>query len=190
MPRKSLYGRLEIQMAAYNRSAATFFLKLAESQPDGEFYSSNASLIFSAFTLEAFLNTLGAKLKLEGEEYERASPDDKLRTIEAKLDFKPNRRSRPYSTLTSLFKFRNAVAHGRHERQNVKQKVDPQWTALQMVTSLETEWERYCRKAIARKAYDDVHQIATDLCYRAGLSAFPGFPFGTPSSGIYRVETK
>jgi len=189
MPRKSLYGRREIQMAAYNRSAASFFLALAENQQEGEFYSSNASLLYSAFTLEAFFNTIGATLKLNDEGFDRASPGDKLRIIAAKLEVKLDRRSRPYSSLTPLFTFRNAVAHGRQERQNIKQKVDPQWTALQMVKSLESEWERYCNKANARRAYDDVRQVAADLCDQAGLSNFPGFPFGVSSSGVYRAHS-
>ena len=177
-------------MAAYNRSAATFFTELAERQADGEFYSAMASLVFSAFTLEAFFNTLGEKLNLTSDEYKRASPDGKMRALSNNLEFTIDRKRRPYSSLSPLFRFRNAVAHGQIEKQRVNKAIDPQWTALQAVKSIESEVMRYCCKANAKKAYEDTRLVASDLCNRAGFPVFPGFPFGLHASGIYKTSSK
>lgn len=62
MAKAKLYGKKDVRTAAYNRFAARFFLNLAELQREGQFFSAQASLVFSAFTHEAFLNTLGPKL--------------------------------------------------------------------------------------------------------------------------------
>jgi hypothetical protein len=44
-----LYGKKEVRAAAYNRMAARYFLKLAEDSEEGQFFTSQSSLLFSAF---------------------------------------------------------------------------------------------------------------------------------------------
>ena len=190
MPQQKLYGSQKINMAAYNCAAAKFFLKLAEEQPDGEFYFSMASLVFSAFTFEAFLNSVGAKLEKCWEQHGRKPPKEKLDVITEMLGLKPNNTARPYSSLRQLLKFRNTIAHGKDEQRNIAKKFNPTWTNLQMVKSLETEWQKYCRKANARKAFDDIRLVAEEICTKAGFPKFPDFPFGSTSHGMYSRSHK
>jgi hypothetical protein len=188
MTKVKLYGTKDVRTAAYNRSAARCFLNLAKSQIEGQFFFSQASLVFSAFTHEAFLNTLGPKLINEwaGHEYDR--PEDKLNLICKTIGYEPNKGKRPYQTLKKLFKFRNLIAHGREETLMVQGKIVRKAASGGYMHAVESEWEAYCKVSNARKAYEDVYAIAQDLCNRAGVGNFAGFPFGSPASSFFRVE--
>jgi hypothetical protein len=188
MPRVRLYGKKDLRTAAYNRSAANFFLELAETQVEGQFYSAQASIVFSAFTHEAFLNTLGPKIVKEWADHERDRPGDKLNLICKRIGYKPNRGRRPYQTLKRLFKFRNLIAHGREETIRVEGKIVPKQDKSGYLNAIEGEWEKYCTVNNARRAYDDVRAIAVDLCRNTGIQDFAGFPFGSPASGLFRVQ--
>lgn len=60
MTKVRLYGRKEVRAAAYNRIADSHLLDLAKQEEEGQLYTCQASLMFIAFTLEAFLNSLGS----------------------------------------------------------------------------------------------------------------------------------
>ncbi len=188
MARVRLYGKKNLRTAAYNRSAARFFLELAEGQLDGQFYSAQASIVFSAFTHEAFLNTLGAKIIKDWPDYEYDSPEKKLNLICERIGYKPNKGGRPYQTLKRLFRFRNLIAHGREETIRIEGKVVPKKEKGGYLDAIEGEWEKYCTVNNARRAYDDVREIAVDLCNNAGILKFAGSPFGSPASGVFQVQ--
>jgi hypothetical protein len=185
MSRSVLYGKRTVRAAAYNRMAAKFFLDRAEKEEGDILYLSQASLIFSAFTHEAFLNTLGERLIKEWACFEYDKPQEKLTRICSALQYQPAKGKRPYQTLKRLFWFRNLTAHGRDSEHNVREQIPASGKLTDAVKSIESPWEQYCTKANARRAYEDVQTIAVDLCEKAGFKRFPGFPFGTPVSGMY-----
>lgn len=186
MPRVS--GFKTVSAAAYNRKAADHFLKIAKSTEEGRFYTAKASLIFSAFTHEAFLNSLGEKLIPFGVELDRLSVAKKLKVISSQIEYAPNLGTRPYQTLRGLFRFRNSMAHGRDKtvREDDKKVVDSGPGAN--FDAISTTWESYCTVDNAAMAFDDVEAIAKDLCDRAGVERFAGYPFGTLGAGSYRVD--
>jgi len=187
MPKVKLYGKKDVRTAAYNYMAAKFFLNLAEDQEDGRFFSSQSSIVFSAFTYEAFLNTLGNKIFNTWDEYEKYNVDDKLTLICKKIDYKPSKGKRPYQTMEKIYKFRNLIAHGKDETINIQGKVVHK-NGMSYLDSIESEWEKMCKPLKARKAYEDVKAVAIDLCENAGIENFAGYPFGSPVSGFFRVE--
>ncbi len=188
MPSVKLYGQKEIRMAAYNRSASRFFLKLAEKKEEGWLYPTLSSIVFSAFTYEAFLNTLGAKIVIKWDEHDRKSTADKIKVICKKINYKPNKNKRPYHTLNQLVWFRNLTAHGREEIILVQGKTVPKPKKGEYHKIIESEWEKYCTIKNARKAFEDVEKIAEDLCQRANIKKFPGFPFGSLASSAYQIK--
>jgi hypothetical protein len=187
MPKVRLYGKKNVRTAAYNYKAAKFFLNLTEKQKDGQFFSSQASIVFSTFTYEAFLNTLGSKLFKKWDEYERDSVDDKLKTICEKIKYKPNKGKRPYQTMKKIYNFRNLIAHGKEEIINIEGKVVTK-NNVSYMEAIESEWEKMCKPLNARKAYEDVKAVAIDLCEKSGIERFSGYPFGSIASGFFRVE--
>jgi hypothetical protein len=121
--------------------AAKYFLHLAEQSEEGQFFTAQSSLLFSAFTHEAFLNTLGPKILSFWEEVEYLSPYQKLTILTATLQYKPDFAKRPYQTLKSLFEFRNAIAHGREEQIKLDGKAIPKSKSnLSYVKSVESKW--------------------------------------------------
>jgi len=78
-------------------------------------YQFLSSALLSAFSLEAYLNHVGAKTFDQWDEHDRLSPVDKLELVAAHLGviFPNGKGGRPLQTITKLFKFRNTIAHGR-----------------------------------------------------------------------------
>jgi hypothetical protein len=182
-----LYGRKEVRAAAYNRLSARHFLELAERQLEGRFFASQASLVFSAFTHEAFLNTLGPKVVPAWAQLDRASPWKKLTAICDAIGYRPHKGRRPYVTLKRLLRFRNLLAHGRHETVEVTGKLVRR-RARGYMDAVAGEWESYCTVKNARRAFDDVCAIAEDLFAKAKIEDLTGMPFGSPASTFFRIE--
>lgn len=189
MANVKLYGKKEVRAAAYNHMTARHFLSLAENTEKGSFYTAQASLLFSAFTHEAFLNTLGPKLISYWEELEYLNPTKKLKIIAETLNYKPDLSKRPYQTLKTLFVFRNAIAHGRDEQVLVDGKAVPMSASGAGYSQLvEADWVAYCTTQNAKRAFEDVEEMARDLSDRAGVERMPNYPFGSPESSMLRVK--
>lgn len=133
--------------------------------PIGSNHQFKASLIFSAFALEAYLNHIGCKLFKDWEEFERLSPRGKFVLITDKLGIKINNGHRPWQTLGKLIGFRNYNAHGKHETPIIKiikykitDDVDKQLGDL-----LLSEWDKYCNEKTALRAREDIKSIVMAL---------------------------
>ena len=188
MAKVKLYGKKEVRAAAYNRMAARYFLKLAEASKEGQFFSSQSSLLFSAFTHEAFLNTLGPKIISFWKELEYLRPTQKLTIITATLNYKPYLGKPPYQTLKALFEFRNAIAHGRDEEIQLDGKTVPKSkSGMAYVEAVNAKWVAYCTPKNARRAFEDVELIALDLSEKANVDKMPSYPFGSPESSELKI---
>jgi len=60
-------------------------LETGVDNPKGSFHQFMASLVFTAFTLEAYLNHIGPKLFDDWHDLERLRPHEKLNTVLEKL---------------------------------------------------------------------------------------------------------
>lgn len=188
MEKVKLYGTKEVRAAAYNRMTARSFLNLAEKSKEGQFYTSQASLLFSAFTHEAFLNTLGTKIISFWKELEYLKPTQKLTIIAETLQFSPDFSQRPYQTLKALFDFRNAMAHGRDEEIHLDGVTVPRSDSSTGYTEAVTAvWVAFCTVENAKRAYEDIEKIARDLADRAKIEEMPNYPFGSPESTLLRI---
>lgn len=183
--RVKLYGTKEVRAAAYNRMTAGYFLKCAEKSLAGQFFTSQASLLFSAFTHEAFLNTLGPKILSFWTELEYLRPQQKLTIIAHTLHHKPDFSQRPYQTLKALFDFRNTMAHGRDETIRLDGEAVP-YSPVGMY-AINAVWVAYCTVENAKRALEDVEAIARDLSDKANIEKMAGYPFGSPESGSMRI---
>lgn len=168
------------------RHASHVILEKAEKDPEGSFYLVMASLIFTAFMVEAYLNHIGQRIfKCWNDLEERLSPKSKLNLIAEKLGLVTNYQRRPYQTLSELFKFRNSVAHGK----SVSLKSDNQIRLVDdtvdkyMHEFLETQWEKYCTSENAKRALEDMETVIREVHNAAGMRDFP-FNFGMQSSSL------
>jgi hypothetical protein len=96
--------------------ASRFFLENGQKNERGSYYQFVGSLVFSAFTFEAFLNHIGAHLFSSWSEQERTlSHRAKLALISEKLDFEIDYGRLPWQIISKLFGFRDKIAHGKNE---------------------------------------------------------------------------
>ena len=160
---------------------------MAKKQEEGQFFSIKSSLIFSAFTHEAFLNTVGPKIIPFWDALEYLGPQKKLQCILKSLKHKPNFGARPYQTLSGLFKFRNQIVHGREHKITGDKVVVPEKEKGDYLDALQVEWEKYCTLSNAEMAYQDIEAIAKDIMDVANIK-YCGSPFGSLASGTYMVE--
>ena len=136
-----------------------------------------ASLVFSAFTLEAYLNHIGAKIFSCWEDLEGLSPKKKLNVIAERLNVEIDYGMRPWQILIDLFDFRNDIAHGKSVKVKsekilpLEKHPDDDFNEL-----LErTRWEKYCTEKNAVRAREDVEAIVKIMHKAAGFEN--DFPF-------------
>jgi hypothetical protein len=173
----------QVNTYAVMRHASRVILENAEKDPEGSFYQVMASLIFTAFMMEAYLNHIGQRIFKCWNDLERLSHKSKLNLIAEKLGLVTNYGKRPYQTLSELFKFRDSIAHGKSvslKSVNQTRIVDDTFDKY-MREFLETQWEKYCTSENAKRALEDMETIIREVHKAAGMTDFP-FNFGMQSS--------
>jgi len=142
----------------------------------GCYHQFMASLVFTAFTLEAYFNHTGPQLFKCWPDIERLGPKEKLSIIAERLGVEIVYGKRPWQVLHHLFGFGNDIAHGKS--QIIKQSKivsHREFSAIRLGEQVRTEWEKYCTKVNAQKARKDVEAIINML---HGSGKFrPEYPF-------------
>lgn len=133
----------------------------AKKEVEGSFFQIMASLIFTAFTLEAYLNHIGKSTFECWDDLERLSPFAKINVIAEKLKVKKDDSKRPFQTVKNLFEFRNEVAHGKTILLKDEELVLIVGANIDeyMNRILEPEWEKYSTLENATRAREDVKEI-------------------------------
>jgi hypothetical protein len=136
-----------------------------------------ASLVFSAFTLEAYLNHIGAKIFSCWEDLERLSPKNKLNVIAERLNVEIDYGKPPWQIMKNLFDFRNDIAHGKSVKVKSEIILPLENHSEDDVSELfeRTRWEKYCTEKNAVRAREDVESIVKIMHKAAGFEA--DFPF-------------
>jgi len=158
--------------------ASNVMLEKARKDQDGSLHHIMASLTFTAFMLEAYLNHLGPKVLACWDELERQlSPLSKLSLIAEKLGFEMDKGRRPYQTVLEVFTLRNRLAHGKSEVLTVNDEIcgiNEKFAKL-IFERLNTKWEDYCTLDNAERALRDTETVIKELHKHADIS--PDFPF-------------
>jgi hypothetical protein len=106
-------------------NAAYYSLQAAKDSVDGRFFNYLTAMVFSAFSLEAYLNHLGTSEFLNWVKIERSkSPKQKLEMLTEKIAFSSDFSKPPFETFDKIFKFRKQIAHGKTERVRVEEIQD------------------------------------------------------------------
>jgi len=144
----------------------------------GSYHQFMASLVFTAFTLEAYFNHIGPQIFNCWPDLERLGPKEKLNVIAECLDVKIEYGKRPWQIIKHLFGFRNDIAHGKSLLIGVS-KIVPhkKFSDKRLGEWVKTDWEKYCTKTNAQKAREDVEAIINEL-HKVGKFK-PEYPFFT-----------
>lgn len=135
-------------------------LKKGQEQLEGSHHQFMASLVFTAFTLEAYLNHVGLKLFQCWNDLERLGPNEKLYLIAEHIGLEIQKDRRPWQVIKVLFGFRNDIAHGKSVKLTSKEIVPLNKHQEEgFPEDLLTKWEKYCNQRNAERAREDVERI-------------------------------
>ena len=168
-----------VYTVGYLRSVSWHMLERAKVTDKGKNLKIMASIVFSAFTLEAYLNHLGEKLIHYWITIEKnLSPYQKLEVISTTLNLRIDNGQRPFQSFREIFRFRNFLAHGRTEKltddsvQKLSEGENPELP--------KTEWQEALSIKYAQRYLDDTLEMINVLHDESGLDFNPIF---TPEIG-------
>lgn len=151
----------------YLKQCAHFHLKESENSQDNLFHSSMSCIIFSAFTMEAFLNYMGSCVFDFWEELERhLTSVNKLNVICSQLKIHSDFSERPFQSFVKASNLKNYLNQGKID--SYSSTIAPSSAA-----SGRPEWEKQCNPLEARKIYDDMLQIMTILDRQVEGETYP-----------------
>lgn len=176
------FGTREVRTFVDLNHGADVLIRKTEEEPKGGYYTTMGALLLTAFTFEAYLNHLGEKLIKFWDEIETIKILEKYSVLCKELDLVPDYSRRPYQTLTSLLKFRNAIAHGKSQILEETKEVSSKDERYEHTPK--AHWEEYCTLDNAKRAKEDLSKIVMELHKKAGLGDYPfvhGVGFGSMS---------
>jgi len=187
MAKGQLRGTAKTITFVYLYIGAKDMLERAEVSQEGQLYTVMAALIFCAFTLEAYINHLGAARHPDWETRERKKPaKDKLKELAKEVGITADFGKSPYSSMRSLFTFRDTIAHGRTTRVTVDKPIVLDDRRLTQLTGA-ADWDSLATIENARQALKDVETIVKSLHKASG---FTGNPFSHSGSGVYAITSR
>ncbi len=150
-------------------------LKKGQDQEEGSFHQFMGSLVFTAFSLEAYLNHIGPSVFGSWDALERLGPKEKLDIVAEKIGLPIDYGKRPWGIMKELFGFRNDIAHGKSIKV-VEQRVVPIRKEDDCMRGFATtKWEKFCTRQNAERARDDVEEMVKTIHAKAGSKG--EFPF-------------
>ncbi len=160
--------RRTVATYGYLRSISWIAFRRASQQREGRFYDLMTSMLSCAFTLEAFLNHVGALKIPAWATFERKmGPREKLNRLVSEVAPEADLRKRPFSSFTEIFRFRDKLVHGKTitlvvtgEAYLDKDELPPPPLA---------KWERIINPTIAKRFLDDTKAVIIYLNTAAGL---------------------
>jgi hypothetical protein len=139
--------------------------KFENGEMEGVYHDMMASLVFSAFSIEAKLNFVGWKVLGDGWP-ERANIREKVNLLNEVLSCGFDWGARPLQTVAKLKRFRDTLAHGKPEIIDEVCEVDVEpsvWDALK------SQWEESVTPSFVDICRDDEHSLWKTLLEKAEI---------------------
>lgn len=157
--------------------ASRVLCDLADVREEGSTWTSLASILLTAFTIEAYLNHIGPKLFTSWSTLESLSPQSKLDLISEKIGLKLAAGRPPLQSVGELVRFRNALAHGKSHTispEDVLRDADEHVEKFLRERPL-ADWEKLCTPAHAKRFRRDVEKLVHAIHTTAGIKG--EYPF-------------
>lgn len=158
--------------------------RLEKDDRKGITFECMACLLMCAFSFEAYINFLGAKLCKNWDEWQRF--DNKLNQVLKQLGLKPDLTKRPYSAIHRVKKFRDTIAHGKPDEEEYDRVVEVAGDGSDVRPDLTGEWQAVCETDIVLEIYEDIDAIWKDLIVKSGLSIYDTLTHG--EGGLTAME--
>jgi hypothetical protein len=165
---------------AYLRNASHMFFNLGKTTTHGRAHMFLAPMLLSAFSMEAYLNHLGSETIPYWATLERKlGPGEKLEILTKHLMSSIDATKRPFHTFPLLFRFRNALVHGRTEHLTAD---STQFLSEDAIPRLpEAKWEKMISQRMAERFLADTKGMIQILQANARLE--PGLLFTPEEAG-------
>jgi hypothetical protein len=156
---------------AHLRSVSRECLEHAKAEEAGSTLMICGSMIFSAFTVEAFLNHIGASVTTFWSSVERRlSPPEKLEVLGKLFGLRFDYSTRPFQTFRQMFRFRDALAHGKTE--SITEDRIQLLRAGERPKLPATAWEKEMTMKNAQVFFEDTRAIWLILAKEAGVDEY------------------
>jgi len=168
---------------------ASIALDEAIQVEDGQFFKTMTSIIFSAFTIEAYVNHI---LKDKSENWVKVEKYSALKKVEelySILEIKLDKSKRPIQSIKNMFDFRNMLAHGKTTTKIKTFKVKKNITDISskdLLGHAESEWEDLNTLKNAKIFFEDMEKVIRLLHKRIEPKMDP-FIIRSSSSGDAQV---
>lgn len=143
-------------------SNASIALDEAIEIKDGQFFKTMTSIIFSAFTVEAYVNHI-LKDKLENwKEIEKYSAIEKVEKLYNILEINLDKSKRPIQSIQRMFDFRNMLAHGKTTTETKKFKIKKNIQDISQKDLLghaKSEWEKLNTLNNSKIFFEDMEKV-------------------------------
>lgn len=118
---------------------------------EGVYHTMMASLVFSAFSVEAKVNFIGWKVLGDGWP-DRANLLEKIDLLTKVLGLNLDRGARPLQTISKLKRFRDTLAHGKPE---IVEKASCADVAPEVWDALKAQWEQAVNPEFVNRCRED-----------------------------------
>lgn len=173
----------ELNAYAYMNHSANVMLEIAKENKEGNYHLYKASILFTAFTFEAYLNHIGERIIKFWGDIDRLSVESKYKVLCSGLEIGIDMGSRPFQTFKKVFDFRNKLAHGKTEFLTFSGEVTAE--AKFEEKAPHAKWEDFCTIEDAERANDDIVKMIIELHRAAKLDDAPFVMGFTTASKSY-----
>jgi hypothetical protein len=159
-----------------------YLLDLGLKDERGSYFMFLASLMFSAFSFEAFLNHIGEHLFSTWIDIEKLSPKSKLNILCEKLAIEQDYGKMPWQIVPEIIGFRNKVAHGKNvllKYEEIVQTTDEYEKILHKF--MFAEWQEYVNSDNAIKVRKHLEDLLSTVHAAVGIEDDFLFSYGGQS---------
>ncbi len=169
------------------RAVSWYANQLAKTDTHASLNHIVTSMMFDAFTIEAYLNHLGAlTFSFWAPLKKKLSAREKLEVICDELDFHPDLGSSPWQNLGLIFELRNLLAHAQTEVVPFKGELRGQELIIQKWPK--AKWEGFLSPDRCQRFLDDTKAMIKQLANAAGISPEEVFEKDSIEAAIVRGE--
>lgn len=150
-------------------NAAKIYLHEGKEAKRYSYYKYLSSVLFVAFSLEAFLNHVGEEIFTAWEEMEKLPPKSKIAVICEKLAIKLNYGILPWQIIPEIIGIRNKIAHGKNSLLKKVVIVDHDKYDEVFQEFLTADWQKYATKDKAERALREMEKVFRIIFDKAKL---------------------
>ena len=140
-------------------SAAHQALERGKLGGDGYWYDWLNVMLCCSLSVEAVANAYGESFVENWRDFDSSSPLAKIRLVAEKGGIHVDFSKHPWSTVPSLIKFRNRVAHAKPEDVSSESFHHPDHYLKEMYAMPQSKLERMVSESTARRSLDDIYEI-------------------------------